>query len=88
MSIEKIKEYAKALRLTYLLNNVDEELTRCDSLSLSAGEVICDLLYKETMLRSEKSKATRIKNDAFPYKKYIDELDPDRLPKEARAKLS
>lgn len=88
MSVEKIKEYAKALRLTYLFNNINDELARCDTLSLSATEVICDLLHKETLLRSEKSKAARIKNAGFPYKKYLDELDPDRPPKDARVKLS
>lgn len=87
MSIEKIKEYAKSLRLAYLLNNIEDELAKCNNLNTGVEEFLTGLLQNEALLRSENSKAARIKNAGFPYKKYLDELDKDLLPKDARAKL-
>lgn len=87
MSSESIKQYAKALRLAYLSGNIDEELEKCYALSLGPEEFLCDLLRKEHQLRQENGKATRIRKAAFPYKKYLDDLDPDRLPEGARVKL-
>jgi len=83
---EKLKEYAKSLRLLYIYNNIDDELGK-NSSSMKNADFLCDLLRKETIQRSERSKATRIKNAGFPYKKYLDELNLDRLPEDARSKL-
>lgn len=88
MSIEKIKEYAKNLRLLYILNNIDDELTKNSNLSSKADDFLCELLRKETLMRSERSKSARIKNAGFPYKKYLDDLDLDRLPENAKNRFS
>jgi len=88
MSIEKIKEYAKNLRLLYILNNIDDELTKKNNLSSKTEDFLCELLKKETLLRSERSKSARIKNAGFPYKKYLDEIDLDRLPEDARKRFA
>jgi len=87
MSAEKIKEYAKSLRLAYIFGNVDKELENCNNLGTPAEEFLTEILHNELLSRSEKSKAARIKNAGFPYKKYLDDLDPERMPKEARTML-
>ena len=87
MSASKIKEYAKALRLPYISANIEEELTKCLNLSLTVEEFLTDLFQNEALTRSENSKMIRIKNAGFPYKKYLDELDAHRMPKEAAALL-
>jgi len=84
---EKIKEYAKSLRLLYIYNNIDDELGKNSSLSAKNGDFVCELLRKETIQRSERSKAARIKNAGFPYKKHFDELNLDRLPEDGRTRL-
>jgi len=88
MSIEKIKEYAKNLRLLYILNNIEEELMKNRNLSGNTEDFLCGLLQKETFLRSERSKNARIKNAGFPYKKHLDELEIDKLPEDARKRLA
>ena len=87
VTADKIKEYAKSLRLLYIYNNIDDELGKNSGLSSKNADFLCELLRKETIQRSERSKAARIKNAGFPYKKHLDELDLERLPDEARARL-
>lgn len=86
--MDKIKEYAKALRLSYILQNIDEELDKYNKLGINAEEFLRDLLKNEVLLRSENSKAARLKNAGFPYKKYLDNLEIDKLPEDAKNKLS
>jgi len=88
MSAEKIKEYAKSLRLLYILNNIDDELTKQNSLLSNTEDFICELLRNETLLRSERSKSARIKNAGFPYKKHLDEIVVDKLPTDARNRFN
>ena len=83
MSAAKIKEYAKALRLPYISANIEEELTKCMNLGLTPEEFLIELFQNEAITRSENSKMIRIKNAGFPYKKHLDELDAQRLPREA-----
>lgn len=87
MSVENIKEYARILRLAYLFGNIEDELVKCNHLSLSAEQFLTELLHNEVLSRSEKSKVARIKKAGFPYKKYIDDIDPDLLPSDAKAML-
>jgi DNA replication protein DnaC len=87
MSLENIKEYAKALRLSYLFSNIEDELVKCSHLNLSAEQFLTELLHNEVLSRSEKSKAARVRKAGFPYKKYIDDLDPDLLPPHAKNML-
>ena len=62
MSREKIKEYAKNLRLLYTLNNIDEELAKNSNLSGSTEDLLYELLRKEALMRSERSKNALVKN--------------------------
>jgi len=80
----KIKEYAKILRLTYIYSNIDEELKKAKTLNQPIDEFLEELFHHEVIGRSERSKLARIKNATFPYKKYLDDYDIERMPKEAR----
>lgn len=86
--MDAIKESAKALRLSYILHNIDDELDKCHKLGVSAEEFLKDLLKNEVLLRGENSKTARLKNAGFPYKKYLDDLEIDKLPEDAKNKLS
>jgi len=83
---EKIKDNAKKLGLIYIYNNIEDEVGK-NSSSIKSGEFLNEILEKEVMQRSERSKAARIRNAGFPYKKHLDELDMDRIPEEARRRL-
>ncbi|MGL6202110.1 MAG: hypothetical protein ACRC3H_24610 [Lachnospiraceae bacterium] len=61
MSMDRIKEYAKTLRLHYLFHNAEDEIARCNSLSPDTELFLEDLLRNEVALRSEKSKGARFK---------------------------
>ena len=47
MSVEKIKEYAKNLRLLYILNHIDDELAKKRNLSSKTEDFLCELLRKD-----------------------------------------
>ena len=85
---EKIREYAKYLKLTYIASNIEEELKKAKMLDMMPGQFLEELLHQETIGRSERSKKTRIKNAGFPFKKYLSDYDPERMPEGARKYLS
>ena len=88
MNGEKIREYAKYLKLTYIAANVEEELQKAKMLDLAPSEFLEELLQQEMIGRSERSKANRIRNAGFPYKKYLSDYEPELMPEEARKYLS
>lgn len=79
---------AKFLKLSYIYHNYEKELEECINLGTTADEFIRSLLEKETMLRMENGKLSRIRSANFPYKKYLSDLEIDRLPQNAREKLN
>jgi DNA replication protein DnaC len=83
---EKIRESAKKLGLIYIHNNIEDEIGR-NSTMIKSGEFLSEILEKEVIQRSERSKAARIKNAGFPYKKHLDEIEMGRLPEEAQRRL-
>jgi len=85
---EKIREYAKYLKLTYITSNIDEELDKAKMLDMAPGQFLEELFRQETIGRSERSKANRIRNAGFPYKKYLSDYDIERMPEGARKYLS
>ena len=85
---KKIKEHAKALRLMYISSNIEEELKKAVMLDQPLDEFMEEIFYQEVIGRSERSKLARIKSAGFPYKKYLSDYDPERMPKEARKHLN
>jgi DNA replication protein DnaC len=86
-STQKITEHARALRLGFIAGNIADELAKYEALGTPADEQLEDLLHSEVVFRSERSKAARVKNACFPYKKYLSDLDPERMPADALRSL-
>lgn len=81
--IANIKAYAKELRLLYILQNVETQ-------SEDAREPLLfmqEMLEKEYLRKLETSKRNRIENANFPFKKLLDDLEIDKLPPDAKARL-
>jgi len=85
---EKIREYAKYLKLTYIASNIDEELKKAKMLEMMPDKFLEELFHQEVIGRSERSKAYRIKNAGFPFKKYLSDYDPECMPEGARKYLN
>jgi len=81
--IENIKRYASELRLLYIQQNVETQ-------SQDAREPLLfmqEMLEQEYLRKLETSKQTRIRNANFPFKKLLEDLEVDKLPPDAKAKL-
>jgi DNA replication protein DnaC len=85
--VENIKLLTKELKLPYITRNILEEIEEANSKKLSYSEFLEELLKNEHALRLENSKQNRIRIANFPYKKYIEDLERDFLPDDAKNKL-
>ena len=85
--IATIKEFAKSLYLSYSFRNIKEEIKEAEVAKPDYIDFIYSLYEKETDLRKENGKISRIRNANFPYKKYLDNLKVEDIPKEAASKL-
>lgn len=86
-NIRKIKTFSKALRLPYITRNIEEELEEAIYKELSYDKFLLEILTKENDIRHENGKANRIRTANFPYKKHLEDLKRDFLPKDAFKKL-
>jgi len=85
--IEKITKFAKELRLPAIRRNIVEEIEEAEKKNLSYQDFLCGLLLKESDLRTENGKKNRKRAANFPYKKYIEDLSIEDLPKKKKKKL-
>lgn len=81
-------ESAKYLKLSYIYHNYQKELEECINLEITADEFAKGLLEKEVMLRMENGKLSRIRTANFPYKKYLSDIETDKLPQNARERFN
>jgi len=81
--VENIKRYASELRLLYILRNIEIQSQDARDPLLFMQE----MLEQEYIRKLETSKQNRIRNAKFPFKKLLEELEVDRLPPDAKAKL-
>lgn len=86
-TVQKIKENAKYLRLSYSFHNSKQLLEEHTNLNSSLADFYNDLLQKEADIRNENGKQSRIRLANFPYKKYLSDLDVSCLPEDAQNKL-
>ena len=86
-TLQKIKENAKYLKLTYSSHNSKELLEEHTNLNSSFVEFYDDLLQKEADIRNENGKIARVRHANFPYKKYLSDLEVSCLPEDAQNKL-
>ena len=87
-TLEKIRESAKYLKLTYSFHNAKQLLEEHNKLNTSLADFYSDLLEKEKDIRYENGKENRIRHANFPYKKYLTDLDRACLPEDAQNKLN
>ena len=86
-SRDKIKDFAKVLKLPYTLRNIEEEIIEANKANLSYEDFLLSLLENESDLRKTNGIKSRIRLAKFPYKKYIEDLSLEDLPKDARDKV-
>jgi len=81
--IENIKRYSKELRLKYIYQNID-----CESEDArNPLEFLQNMLEQEYILKLDTSKKNRIRNARFPFNKLLEDLNYEKLPKDAQEKL-
>jgi DNA replication protein DnaC len=83
----KIVEYTKELKLPGVRKHFQDTLVAASGAELGYDEYLLLLLEKEYELRLENRKKSRLRLAGFPYKKYLDDLELDSLPQDARKKL-
>lgn len=86
-SSDRIKEFAKILKLPYTIRNVDEEIKEANKNNLTYEDFLLSLLENESDLRKANGIKSRIRLAKFPYKKHIEDLSLEDLPQDARDKV-
>lgn len=86
-SIRNIKENSKYLKLPYSFHNCQQLVEEHNTLNSSIVDFYQDLLQKESDIRNENGKESRVKRANFPYKKYLSDLEVECLPEDAQNKL-
>lgn len=82
-----IESYCKELKLPSIRQNYREEIEEANLKNYSYEEFLYQLLQQENDLRRENSKKNRIRLAGFPAKKYLEDLEVEALPEDARKKL-
>lgn len=85
--IKGIYEYATSLKLSAFKLDLESVINEANTTELSYEEIIYTLLQKEYDYRQEQMRKSRIRIANFPYKKYLEDLDVNELPKDGREKL-
>lgn len=83
----RIMHYAKELKLPIFRDELDDYLNMAISKEWSSVTLLCEMFGKEVERRLEKRKRDRIKAAQFPQMKYIQDLDRDELPPDAKVAL-
>ena len=84
---EKIIAYSKELRLPAIRNNYATHARQAVKAKTSHEEYLLTLLADEFETRIKNRKKARIRQADFPYKKYLQDLQREELPKNAQAKM-
>jgi DNA replication protein DnaC len=83
----KIVEYTKELKLPGVRKHFQDTLVEASGSEIGYDEYLLLLLEKEYELRLDNRKKSRLRLAGFPYKKYLDDLNLESLPQDARKKL-
>jgi len=84
---EKIVAYTKELRLPAIRNNYTTLAQRAIKEKTRYEDYLLTLLEDEFETRIKNRKTARIRQADFPYKKYLQDLQRDVLPKNAQEKI-
>ncbi|MCL6087529.1 MAG: IS21-like element helper ATPase IstB [Actinobacteria bacterium] len=85
--IKDIIKYSIELRLPAIRKYLEDDLEDATKNNLSYEKFLHSLLEKEYDARIENGKLNRIRIAGFPFKKYLEDLKVEELPKDAQAKL-
>ena len=84
---EKIVAYTKELRLPAIRNNYTTLSRQAVKEKTSYEDYLLTLLEDEFENRIKNRKTARIRQAGFPYKKYLQDLQREELPKNAQEKI-
>ena len=85
--LAETKEYIKELKIPGILKGLEQRVEDAYALDTNYEEFLRELFREAYDMRKENGKKNRIKNARFPYKKYLEDLYVDNLPKDAQKKL-
>lgn len=83
----QIVEYAKEIKMPATAKFFEDEIRDAEVANKSFADFLHSILQKEYDLRKENGKKNRIRVAGFPIKKYLEDLDVEHLPEDARKKL-
>lgn len=84
---EQIIHFSKELRLPTFRRDYKTKAEQSAKDNQSYEAYLLDLMDNEYQTRLENRKKQRIRSASFPYKKYLEDLNRDELPKDAIKKL-
>ena len=84
---DKIIAYSKELRLPAIRSNYATHARQAVKAKTSYEEYLLTLLADEFETRIKNRKKARIRQADFPYRKYLQDLQREELPKNAQAKI-
>ena len=82
-----IKDMCGILKLSYIGNNYEEEITEAKQTNLEFEEFLTKILRQEMIQRKENGILKRIREAKFPYKKYLEDFDRKIYKKEFEAEF-
>jgi len=87
-TILETKKYIKELKIPGIRTTLNEKIAEAYKNDQDYEEFLRDIFRDAYDMRKENGRKNRIRNAKFPYKKYLDNLIIDYLPKDARAKFT
>ena len=85
--IDEIKGYIKELKIPGVLNDLKEKIANAYRNSLSYEDLLKDIFIDAYDQRIENGRKSRIANANLPFKKYLDDIQVDCLPEDAKRKF-
>lgn len=83
----RIMHYAKELKLSVFRDELEDYINMGISKGWDSVTLMCEMFSKEIEKRTDNRKRQRIKAAQFPQMKYLQDLERDELPPDARATL-
>lgn len=85
--INEIKGYIKELKIPGVNQDLKSKIEEAYRLNQPYEELLKDIFVEAYDVRKENGRKNRIRNARFPYKKHLDELRVEYLPKDAQNKF-
>ena len=85
--LQQIKSYAHTLKMSTIYDDIDSLLADATLQKWSPEKVLCQVLKKEVLNRSELRKLQRVKQASFPQKMYLSDLVRSELPEDGQVAL-